>query len=566
MDPDLPGSGRSGQIAGYQLDEYLGQGSIATVYLARDRRLHRRVALKVLAPDLARDTAFRTSMIRETRAAAAVDHPHIIPVYEADEASGILYVAMRYVRGDARSLLNRLGPLPFGHAWHIIDQVASALDAAHGRGLIHRDVRPANILLDAGDTANGGTPRRVGDCEFDHAYLSDFGMSQGVSPGQIIATGQFTRTLDYAAPEQIEGRAPDGRADLYSLACTAFELLSGSPPFGPDQGLTLMYAQLYAPPPTATARRAELPTAVDPVLATALAKNPADRYPSCGRFAGELRAALGLRPGALADPPQSRPPGRIGPVSESRLAATTGERAAAEPGPLDSDATDEPSGPDREEPPARRPRALRPILAAAAVVVVTVAVASGVALSKRSAPGRPAVSSTVASSPAAPSRSPSPSAASSPPASVLASRQAAALSTLLTSSAAARTALHEAVDQIGACTNLSGAVSQLQGVVNQRASEYGRASALPTSALPDGTQVKSELIAALNSSLKADRDYLTWAKQQLNGRCTPSAQSSAYNAAFSASQLADAAKAAFVQVWNPVAAKYGIEQNSPGDI
>lgn len=574
LDPNLPVSGRSGKIAGYRLDKYLGQGSMAAVYLAQDRRLHRQVALKVLAPDLARDAAFRTSVIRETRAATAVDHPHIIPVYEADEASGTLYVAMRYVRGgDARSLLNRVGPLPFGHAWRIIVQIASALDAAHAHGLVHRDVRPGNILLDASDTADGGTSQRAGDCEFDHAYLSDFGMTKGFPPGQVIATGQFTGTLDYAAPEHIEGRALDGRADLYSLACTAFELLAGLPPFGPDQGPTLMYAQLYAPPPSATARRAELPAAVDLVLATALAKNPADRYPSCGRFAGELRAALGLKPGEPADPPQSRSPGRTGPARKPGLAAAeqpmaADQRPAAGPGPLDPDATDEPAGPEWS---AHRPRVRRSVLVAAAVVVVTVAAASGVALSKRSAPDRPtvfspAVSSPAASSPAGPSRSPSPQAASSPSASVLASGQADALSTLLTSSAAARTALHEAVSQVGACTNLSGAVSQLQGVVNQRASEYGRASALPTSALPDGTEVKSELITALSSSLKADRDYLTWAQQQLAGGCTPSDQSSAYNAAFSASQLADAAKAAFVQVWNPVAARYGIGQNSPRDI
>jgi serine/threonine-protein kinase len=543
LDPDLPVSERSGRIAGYRLDKYLGQGSTAAVYLAQNKRLHRRVALKVLAPDLARDTAFRTRVLRESRAAAAVDHPHIVPVYEADEASGTLYVAMRYVRGgDARSLLNRLGPLPSGHAWRIIAQIASALDAAHARGLVHRDVRPGNILLDASDTANGGTSQRAGDYGFGHAYLSDFGMSKDFSHAEIIATGQYAGTLDYTAPEHIEGRGLDGRADLYSLACTAFELLSGTPPFGPDQGLTLMYAQLYALPPSATARRPELPGAVDQVLATALAKNPADRYPSCGRFAEELRAALGLPPGELADPPRSRPPVRTGPV-----------------------ATDEPAGPD-PEPSARRPRTRRPILAAAAVLVVTVAAASGVALSKRSAPDRPAVSSPAASSPAAPSRSPSPTAGSSPAASVLASRQATALSTLLTSSSAARTALHEAVSQVGACTNLSGAVSQLQGVVNQRASEYGRASALPISALPDGAEVKSELITALSSSLKADREYLTWAQQQLGGGCTPSEQSSAYNAAFSASQLADAAKAAFVQAWNPVAARYGIGPNSPRDI
>jgi hypothetical protein len=206
------------------------------------------------------------------------------------------------------------------------------------------------------------------------------------------------------------------------------------------------------------------------------------------------------------------------------------------------------------------------VLAAGAAIVVAAAVVSGVALSGRSAPAHPA-----ASTPAATASSPSPSlsspsATSSPSGPVTASQQAAVLSALLTSSAAARTALHNAVTQVGACTNLSGAVGQLQAVANQRAGQYGRASALPTAALPGGAQVKSKLLAALGSSLTADRDYLSWARQQLKDGCAPSSQSAAYNAAFSASQRADAAKQAFVQVWNPVAARYGIAQESPRDI
>jgi tRNA A-37 threonylcarbamoyl transferase component Bud32 len=606
--PGLPAAGQAGTIAGYRLDGHVGQGSRAVVYLARDGRLRRRVALKVMTPELARDPGFRTRMISESRAAAALGHPHIVPVFEADEADGILYAAMRYVAGgDTRSLLSRHGPLPLSYAWRIVAQVASALDAAHAHGVIHRDVRPANILLDGddpGDRAAGG-----------HAYLSDFGMSQAFPPGQVIAADQAAGMLDYLAPEQIEGRAADGRADQYSLACAGFEFLYGTPPFGPDQGQTLMYAQIYADPPSASARRAGIPMAVDSVLATALAKDPARRYPSCGRFAEELGAALGLRPGEPADAPRSpalRGNGPVGrpasagrailrvkerprPAAEDEQAAAKDSHAVAadrpagagwlEPAPADNPAGPDPAsldpasldpgGPDPGGPDpggrdpgrsARRIRARGPVLAAGAVVVAAAAVVSGVVLSGRSAPAHPAAATPT---PAAYSPSPtlsSPSAASSPTAPVTASQQAAALKELLTSSAAARTALHNAVTQVGACTNLPGAVSQLQAVVNRRAGQYDRASTLPSAALPDGTQVKSKLLAALGSSLTADRDYLSWAREQLTGGCTPTSQSSAYNAAFIASQRADAAKQAFVQVWNPVAARYGIARESPRDI
>jgi serine/threonine-protein kinase len=597
--PGLPAAGQAGAIAGYQLDGNVGQGSRAVVYLARDE-LRRQVALKVMTPEVARDTGFRTRMIGESRAAATLGHPHIVPVFETDEADGILYAAMRYVTGgDARSLLSRHGPLPLGYAWRIVAQIASALDAAHAHGVIHRDVRPANILLDgddAGDRAAGG-----------HAYLSDFGTSPAFPAGQVIAADQAAGMLDYLAPEQIEGRAADGRTDQYSLACAGFEFLCGTPPFGPDQGQTLMYAQIYADPPAASARRVGISAAVDSVLATALAKDPADRYPSCGRFAEELRAALHLRPGEPADPPRSPAPHGNGPVSgprpasggrvllrvkqrprpgaEDRPAAATDRSVEADPfepatagqpviasQPVtagqaaaagEPSTVGDPGGPG-PEPSGRRIRGR--VLAAGAVAAVAAAVASGVALSGGSAPAHPAAATPT---PTATSPSPSlssPSAAASLSAPVTASQQAAALSTLLTSSAAARTALHNAVTQVGGCTHLPGAVSQLQAVVNRRAGQYDRASALSTSALPGGAQVKSKLLAALGSSLTADRDYRSWARQQLTGGCTPTSQSSAYNAAFSASRRADAAKEAFVQVWNPVAARYGIARESPRDI
>jgi serine/threonine protein kinase len=537
----------SGTIAGYQLEERIGEGDVAVIRLARDKRLDRTVAVKILAPELAGDAAFRTRFLSESRAAAAIGHPHILPVYEAGDVGGTLYAAMRYAGGgNARSLLGRLGPLPFAWVWSVIAQAASALDAAHGHGLIHRDVKPANLLFDVGaglgsrDRADGG----------GHVYLSDFGMGRDLSPGEIVTAGRFAAALDYLAPEQIQGRALDGRTDLYALACAGFELLCGTPPFGQDQGLTVMYAQLYAPPPAATQRRPDLPRAVDQVLATALAKNPADRYRTCGQFADELRTALGLLPAGPDDPgwplrpPEDQPPA----------------------GPDQDQVRPDPVSPRRR----RRRRVIALIVALAAVgiaVGIAAAVAAGIAGPGRAAPGRQAAPSPVATS--AHSSSPASSPVSSPApssASTLASRQAAAVNDLLGSSAAARKAVQDAVGEARDCTDLSGAVSQIQNAVNQRSTEYSQASALSTSALADGAVVKTDLTSALRSSLAADRDYLAWVQLQLKLGCAPATQSSAYSAAYTADQQASAAKEAFVQVWNPVAARYGIQQESPGSI
>jgi hypothetical protein len=578
-DPVLPHSGMSGQIAHYRLDGYLGRGSRAVVYLAQDERTQQNVALKVVAPELASDTAFRSRFLRESRIVAAVHHPNIIPVYEADGANGALYVAMRYVQGgDARSLLNRHGPLPSAWAWDIIAGVASALDAAHAHGLIHGDVRPANILLDA----PAGAPRRADGSEFGQVYLSDFGMSREPVPGEVIAAGQV-EPLDYAAPEQIEKREADGRADLYALACTGFELLCGTPPFGQDQGLTLMYAQLYAPPPSAVARRPELPAAVDAVLATALAKNPADRFPTCGQFAEALRTALAGAPaepgpawlgapGSPAGPatqtwPGHGPPGPAGgagqqpPAPEATLAPAPvlygpGWQAPTQPQPPAAPGR---AGPDLMSrlrgaypPPGGLPTGKKLVLAAAAPALFLVPIVVGLALSGGSSPGTPAASR-AASSP-------------QPSATTRASRQAAAVSSLLGSSAATRRSLEGAVGEVRNCSSLPGATSQIKAVVSERSTEYRHASALSLADVAGGATVKADLLAALRTSLDADRDYLAWARQQRSSGCSPAAQSRAYNTAIRADGQAVAAKAAFIQAWNPIATRYGLPQESPGDI
>jgi Protein kinase domain/FHA domain len=278
--------GPGSRVAGYLLERLAGAGGMAAVFRARDERLGRVVALKLLAAGLPDDGRFRERFVREARAVAAVDHPHIIPVYEAGEADGVPFIAMRFVAGgDLRVVVGREGALSVGRAAAFLSAVASALDAAHASGLVHRDVKPANMLVDAGP----GRP--------EHVYLSDFGLARGVlSSSGLTGAGQFLGTPEYAAPEQITGREVDGRADQYGLACVAHTLLTGSPPFERTLPMALLYAHVSEPPPQLTAVRPDLSDAVDQVLARALAKAPEHRYGSCGAFAGALREALGVGP------------------------------------------------------------------------------------------------------------------------------------------------------------------------------------------------------------------------------------------------------------------------------
>jgi predicted Ser/Thr protein kinase len=283
------------EVAGYRIERVLGRGGMGVVYLAEHLRLGRKVALKVLPPQMALDPDFRRRFQRESTMVAGLDHPNIVPVYDADEADGLLYISMRYVEGtDLRALLESEGPLEPERAVSIVEQIGRALDVAHADGLLHRDVKPANILI-------------TGTAGIEHCYLADFGVGKRrASRSGITATGAFVGTIDYIAPEQISGEEVDARSDVYSLGCVLYECVVGSPPFRRETEIAAMYGHLREPPPSASAARPGLPPAFDAVVDTALAKRKEDRYPTASGLADAARAALAGRP--LPGPPRPRRP------------------------------------------------------------------------------------------------------------------------------------------------------------------------------------------------------------------------------------------------------------------
>ena len=263
------------EIAGFQIEREIGRGGMGVVYLATQVFPERRVALKLLSPELAADRAFRERFVRESNAAASTEHPNIVPVYGAGESNGQLYLAMRFIEGmDLRTLLEHEGSLSPERAAGICAQVADALEAAHERGLVHRDVKPGNVLLDARD----------------RAYLSDFGLIRRTElRTDLTKTGQFMGTVDYVAPEQIRGDELDGRADVYSLGCVLYECLTGAPPFSRDSEVATMYAHLEQDAPAPSSKRADLPRSLDEVVTKATAKRPEDRFVSASDMGAALR-------------------------------------------------------------------------------------------------------------------------------------------------------------------------------------------------------------------------------------------------------------------------------------
>jgi YVTN family beta-propeller protein len=257
------------ELLGYRVEELVGRGGMGVVYRAHDPRLKRSVAIKLLAPELSHDEWFRVRFLAETELAASLEHPNVVPIHDAGESDGQLYLVMRYVEGGTlRDLLDTEAPLEPTRAIDICDQIAAALDAAHARGLVHRDVKPSNVLRDAAG----------------HVYLADFGLTRPLDHTADVGPGLSLGTPTYVAPEAIRGEAVDGRADQYALACVLHEALIGRPPFAADTDIALLFAHLEEPPPASDSPFA-------PPLARGLRKAPDERFASCEELVGAVRRA-----------------------------------------------------------------------------------------------------------------------------------------------------------------------------------------------------------------------------------------------------------------------------------
>jgi YVTN family beta-propeller protein len=350
-------------LAGYRIEGLAGEGGMGRVYRATQIGLNRQVAVKLIAPELATEPDFRTRFTRESRLTASIEHPNVIPVYEAGEADGRLFIAMRWVEGtDLRSVILTDGRLEPERAVAIAEQVAAALDAAHMGGLVHRDVKPANVML----TATHGQ---------EHVYLTDFGLTKRAgSETGLTRTGAFVGTPDYMPPEQIKGERADARTDVYALGCLLFQALTGRTPYDRDTEVAKMYAQLHDPAPSASEAAPGTPPGLDAVIGRALAKDPDERFPSAGDLGRAARAALSgrdpsqpersLATGLAAPPTEIATPEatELSPAAQAEAAEAEADAAArasaGPPAPDETAATPATPGPPPASPP---PAAAAPV-------------------------------------------------------------------------------------------------------------------------------------------------------------------------------------------------------------
>jgi serine/threonine protein kinase len=300
------------EFAGFRIERTIGHGGMGIVYLAREVRLDRDVALKVIRSELAEDERFRARFREESRTAASIEHPRVVTVFGAGERDGLLYVSMRFVPGrDLGRLISGRGALPARDAASLIAQVADGLDAVHAAGLVHRDVKPANVLVGEPGPADDGS----------RAYLTDFGLAKiAASTSGLTATGEVIGTIDYMAPEQIESRRVDARTDVYALGCVLYHAVTGEVPFPERESSAKMWAHLNEPPPPVRAEDAAR-AALGPVIRRAMAKDPPDRFPSAGDLG---RAAVAATRGeAVTEPEHPVGVGEAAPLPETVPLAVT---------------------------------------------------------------------------------------------------------------------------------------------------------------------------------------------------------------------------------------------------
>jgi serine/threonine protein kinase len=345
-------------LAGHRIDALVGEGGMGVIYRATHLQLRRTVALKVLPPWLAADQDYRRRFAREAAIAASLEHPNVVPIYDAGHANGILYLSMRFVDGeDLGAVLRREGRLGVERVCALLGPVADALDAVHEAGLVHRDVKPGNVLI-----ARAQRPRDAGK-----VYLCDFGIAKWAAAdgNDITSAGQFFGTPHYSSPEQIEGRWLDGRSDQYGLACLAYRSLTGQVPYPRTATSAVIYAHLAADPPRPSEHRPDLPPAVDAVIARGTAKHPDARFPSCAAFIAALRAAVVAVPRprprpSTAGPERPVPPDRPRPPREAGAERPRPALPATLPLPDPGDPASEPTrrAQPQEPPPTPEPVAV----------------------------------------------------------------------------------------------------------------------------------------------------------------------------------------------------------------
>jgi serine/threonine-protein kinase len=365
-----PESEIGNRVAGYRIVGLLGRGGMSIVYRAEDERLGRSVALKVLSPELAGNAEFRDRFVRESHLAASIDHPHVIPIYDAGEAEGLLFIAMRLVEGGDLAAILRRGPLDLPQTAAVVSQIAGALSAAHALGLTHRDVKPGNILI-------GGN---LGPDGSDHSYLCDFGLTKrSLAISGRTPIGGMVGTIAYASPEQIKGQPVTLATDVYSLGCVVYECLAGQPPFVRPFEVAVMWAHLQDEPPALSSVRSDLPRGLDAVVARAMAKDPAERYSRCPELATAVLEEAGLstppplrllKPGAVGGSTEQKTDVRPTPVGDAPSSSGTAMSSVGVP-------LSPPNGQQR------RWHLARPGLIGAAVAILAVIMTVGVLLATR---------------------------------------------------------------------------------------------------------------------------------------------------------------------------------------